>query len=299
MKAISGGSFQIGADYSNVAKEIREINQLIKGLEDYLGNRYSPRTVGNYTYHARQFLQTMGVKSGYDRTDILKYVDRLIERKYKRRSITSMLDGVKYLFHVMNWPWPLRPRDLHIGLPEGKTEAPVISNDDIAKMIYGVQGAPYPYPQLVALSTMFGLRNIELTRAMGAGCDGQKLIIQTAKLGDIREHKIPDALSGILTFKPMVMSGDTVHRAFDAVMKAYVRPPKTGEGFHAVRRSLVTNLINQHIHPYVLAKFMGWTIARETPYTYYHPTPEAVEIEIMQAHPFYPIWVKTLGGKHS
>lgn len=265
-------------------------------LEGYLGARYSQHTINAFIRQSRAFLIHTGVKPRYTRADLLAYLDHLIRSGYKPQSILVMMHGVRALFRALELSWPLDRRDMHLGLPESDKEAPVMPAADVVALIRGAQLARPLDRAICCLSTVYGLRNSELALVVSQGLDGRVLEVQTSKLGRKRVHLIPRGLAPILTMRPQALSRDTVHKIFDRLMSEHVRRSGAQEGWHSVRRSVVTGLLQNKIPLEKVHYFMGWKLSG-TAWIYYHPEPGEVETEVYQGHPFLRHWFTSLSGQ--
>lgn len=267
-------------------------NLYLERLRANLGSRYSSHTVHAYLGQAERFLDFAGTKQRYTKQELLSYVDTMVKDKYKGKSITTILAGVRSLFYSNDIPWPLDRRDLHLGLPEDDEGGPVLSVADVVKMIAAARFNMVSAIPAVALSTIYGLRPTEISQVLGAGLDGKHLEVQTAKGGRRREHVIPKELRGALTFKPWKIGTDGLHGGFERIMCGYVRKPLPREGWHSVRRSVVTGLYNANVAGEVIHRFMGWkSIGKDISLRYFRPDPEALDLEVYKAHPFLKFWV--------
>lgn len=264
-------------------------------LEAYLGSRYSPQTIAAFRRQAGHFLRSAGVKPGYTRDDILTYIDQLIKGGYKPQSIKVMLFGVRALFRAMGMAWPLDRRDTHLGLPEGEKNAPVLLPSEVALLIMGTRRGNPLDKAIACLSTVYGLRNSELALVMSEGMAGYRLEVQTAKVGTVRSHGIPKGIGPILTFPPIAMGRDRVHDVFDQLMTRHVRPPRAREGWHSVRRSLVTSLVEAKVDPYTVTRYMGWKI-KDVAFIYFKPPGSQIDADVYKLHPFLPYWLEGVRG---
>lgn len=261
----------------------------IATLRQSLGKRYSEHTIDGFTRQSRQFLAAAGVKDNYTRSDVLSYVDRLIAGGYRAQSIHTMLSGVRALFHALQLPWPLDRRDMHLGIPEGDKQQPTLTIPEVAQMIKATQGTRSLEEIVVALSTTYGLRSTEIVAVLGGGLDGKAVEVQTAKLGNRRVHGVPRVLADVLSFKPMNVNRAALHYVYIVLMGALERETQEHEGWHALRRSLVTELLGRGLPLYTVYRFIGWKV-KDTAFTYYRPDPLQVDREIFGKHPYLGFW---------
>ena len=261
---------------------------MLDHLRAHLGSRYSPDTVYHTMGQARLFLEHVGEKPRYTRDDITGYVDHLLDQGHKSTSVKTILASVHRLLDANKHPWPLEGNHLH--LPHHETEGgPVLAPDEVGRLISGARTEGFPTMQIVALSTVYGLRSTEISRVLASGCDGKALSVQTAKAGQRRVHYIPPEVSASFQFSPIDVGRSGLHNVFDRLMKRYVREPRPGEGWHAVRRSVVTGLLDAGVPMQVVERFMGWR-TREIVLRYYRPGRGAVDAEVYSKHPFLPMW---------
>ena len=262
----------------------------LERLRDDLGNRYSPDTVRTFLIQSKAFLEYAGAKPEYTRADVLSYVDHLIAEDKKHSSVNLALSAIRALFRALAIPWPLSKTDLHLGIPVADEGGPVLSTADIANLIHGVRNyKPNLYTTITALSTTFGFRPIELQKALAQGCDGKELVLRSAKGGRTRHHDIPLPVKPYLDFIPTKMSRAKLHQIFQELMTIHVRAVIAGEGWHSIRRALVTELLEAGVPMPTVSRFMGWKM-KETAFAYFRPDSERVDIEIYKRHPFLQFW---------
>lgn len=261
----------------------------IEALCAHLGARYSAHTVAGFTRHARKYLALVGPV--YERRAILRYIDHLIEQQYQAQSIHTMIGGVRALYDALDQPWPLKAADRHLGLPQTDEGGPVMAANDVYRLaVYAARMNRRPYSPLVALSTTFGLRAAELETVLNAGCGGDILRLQTAKRGRVRQHRIPPHVRGVLTFPPIAITRDNLYTAFHELHAAALgRPPRRGEGWHAIRRALYTELRLADVSDFTLHRFFGWRLS-QTGFKYFRPEMLRVDSDVFAAHPWLAAW---------
>ncbi len=255
------------------------------------GSRYSQCTVINQQSHAARFLREVGVKPQYTRAEMLGYVDRMVKAGYRSASIHTILRSIHALFHANGLTWPLDRRDTYLGLQQSEPNTPLLTHDEVARMIQGAKTARFPDLQITILSTLYGFRNTELASIISNGLDGQTIEVQTAKTGKRRVHPIPAPLSKALSFRGKRHTTGATHKAFERIMERYVRTPRHREGWHSLRRNVVTGLLTNKCPETTVIAFMGWG-KPATVFKYFHPEPENVDDEVFKLHPFYPLWLK-------
>jgi site-specific recombinase XerD len=266
-----------------------QVDPYLDILRADLGNRYSPDTVRTYINQNRAFLEYAGIKPQYTRQEILSYVDHLIGQGKSKTSIQTATSSIRALFVALEIPWPLTKRDMRLNLPDSE-EAPTLSPEDVERLIAGVKARKAKTLQaVVVLSTVYGLRVIEISRVLAAGCDGQELVVPTAKGGRRRIHTIPQDLAQYLTFPPTKVGRAKLQTTFDELMTLYVRAKRPGEGWHAVRSAVDTALFRAGLSRETIERWMGW---RRTGMAarYNRPEAELLDEQVYAVHPFLVYW---------
>ncbi len=266
------------------------VHPYLAALQAYLGARYSPDTVSTFTGGARTFLKVIGTKKEYTREDVLRYADWLTTKGYATQSVNVMMASVKTLFRAMRWSWPVEKGDLHFRMPQEESRGVVIPGEDVLRLIRAARGLGVPERPAVALATTYGLRPNEIAQVTSKGLQGDILEIQTSKGGRKRVHQIPPVLREALTFRPYPISRIGLHATFDRLMKAHVREPIKGEGWHSVRRALVTGLYLDGASDIYIQQWMGWRMGKSIVSTYVRPDAAALDREIYAKHPFLRAW---------
>lgn len=269
-------------------------NIYLARLEAVLGPRYSPHTRRNSLRHAEQFLSLVGMKAEYTRPELLAYLDKLVRQEYGESSIHVIVAGVKAMFTANGLDWPLTHQDMHLGLPQEETHCPILSPSEVGLLIaYGLT-QQHPVRTVIALATIYGLRTQELLEAIRNGCDGEVLSIQTAKSGRLREHTIPEYLRPVLTFKGWPVSRTHINVMYERSMGAAVRVlqvRRKREGWHSVRRSVVTALYRAEIAEVIIHQWMGWRDSRTISRRYYRPEPGEIDAKVFAKHPYARLWL--------
>lgn len=269
----------------------------LDALEAYLGERYSADTKRNFLGQADRYLRVIdnAPTLAWTREVVMAYVDSMLRRGMSRESVQTNLGGVRALFRAMHVVWPMNPRELHIGAQAAEQGGITLTNAEIALLVHGAKieaqhsNVGKAACAVVALTNLYGLRGIEVTHVLAAGLDGEELAAQTAKGGRMRRHTIPDAVKPYLTMKARGITRDGLQSMFPRLMKRYVRESRKGEGWHALRRSLVTGLTENGLHIFDLYRWMGWTMT-DTAFKYHVPKTGELEARVWAAHPYLSLW---------
>lgn len=262
----------------------------LDALRASLGARYSADTVRSYTQQAGRYLAWARPVPTYSREQIRAYLDSLIAEGKARASVEAARYAVKALCDAVGAPWPLERRDMHLALPQAEG-GPALRPAEVDLLIRGARAeGQAPGLQATALATTWGLRAIEIAQVLGQGMDGERLALTAAKGGRPRSHLVPasSALQQALTFPPLSLGRRALHDLFERLMVEHVRRPRRGEGWHAVRRALVTGLLDAGAQEYALRRWMGWRGIGTLPH-YYHP--QDGDAAILAIHPFLRSWL--------
>jgi hypothetical protein len=162
--------------------------------------------------------------------------------------------------------------------------------EDMTKFIEAAKRSKYPDFQICLLSTLYGFRRQELADIMSEGLMGLMIDMNTVKTGHRRIHTIPPQLSKALTFKGKHTTIGMANYIFERIVREY-RETRFHEGWHTIRRSLVTELLDRGLTDFQVSRFMGWSRS-ETAYKYYKPKRETVDNEVYAVHPYLPLWLK-------
>ena len=148
---------------------------------------------------------------------------------------------------------------------------------------------------LVALSTTYGLRRIEM-----ADLDSDALNLETKRLrvftrhgSRIREHLIPDAIIPYLKHYQPLRSEFKLSQVFHEIEKESGLPERYGTGWHSNRRGLVNTLVDTGLDKMLIYDFMRWKLSVQFGMlgTYFTEAPESVDQKVFEKHPFLDFWI--------
>ena len=77
---------------------------------------------------------------------------------------------------------------------------------------------------------------------------------------------------------------------FERSMGDTGRKPGYGEGWHSIRRALVTALVNHGLDQYSVSRWMGWKL-NDTAYRYFRPDPVELDAKVYSHHPYLAVWL--------
>ncbi len=172
----------------------------------------------------------------------------------------------------------------------------MLSPDEVARLIAFTrrQGSKAEKFHL-AMSTVYGLRRVELSRLSHESFEDGTVKIATAKHGTPRKHLIPEEI------KPVVRDalqshalGYSISSLTAMFRKLYDKAglKRNGKlGWHSIRRSLDTQLLDAGLNYYSVRDFLRWKASpSDMPSLYHHSDPAAVDREVFEAHPFIACW---------
>lgn len=257
-------------------------NQLSILKEDL--RRKSPRTRSYYLSIFRKFLTESG---DFSRPGMIKFLNNI---DYCDNSIRTayyvLLRGCKALEKT----FPLDKEDLPPLPDEEEVYTPTMSLDNTIKLITYWKNYPGHYlTSLVFLSTIYGLRAIELTNVE---VKTNSIIVTVAKRRKVvkREHPVPEGMMKYLSGYEY-LSEMTVKYAFWKVCRRAGVKRRKKENWHSIKRCFNTTCIDKGINKVLIKRFLRWARdRRDMADMYYHKDFTEVNKEILAVHPFLPLW---------
>jgi hypothetical protein len=236
-----------------------------------------------------------GTKSKYERDDVIRYLSCLREQGYRQSSIDVMVRPLKLLAEIQGWNFP------RLAMPkvrDGDISRPILSYEEVCRMIRrGKEVLSERELAYLALSSTYGLRREEL-RGLGR-IDG-KVTVETVKGGPVTTHLVPDEIRPYLGGyeRTGVRYMSFIFRRI--VEKLGISSAGENYGWHAIRRSLATELLYRDVSLINVVRFMRWSdgsVKGEFGMLaiYGKRNQEEVDRSVFKVHPFLPIWSK--GGE--
>jgi hypothetical protein len=237
-----------------------------------------------------KFENCCGIKSEYDRDDVIRYLCWLREQGYRQSSISVMLRPVKLLAQIQGWSFP------RLAMPkvrEGDVSRPTLSNTEVYMLIRrGREVLSDRELAYLALSTTYGLRREELG-SLGR-IDG-KVTVNTVKGGPVTTHVVPREI------RPYLAAYEStgvryMSRIFKRVIrKVGIALPSGNYGWHAIRRGLATELLYRDVSLINVVRFMRWSDGNVKGgfgmlAIYGKRNQEEVDRSVFKVHPFLNIW---------
>jgi hypothetical protein len=222
---------------------------------------------------------------------MIKFLDNI---GYCDNSIRTVFYVLKRLCKALDIKFPLDTEFLPPLPDEEDIYTPTMSVDNTRRLIAYWRNYPGEYiTSLVFLSTMFGLRSIELSNVE---IKKSSIIVNVAKrrqrrTGPVtREHPIPKGMMKYLEgYEPM--SEMTVKYTFWKACRRAGIKRRYKENWHSIKRRLNTSCIDANINRTLLKRFLRWARdRRDMSDVYYHKEFSEVNEEIFKVHPFLPDW---------
>jgi integrase len=241
---------------------------------------------------AAEFEQVCGYKEIYTRADLTLYLGHLRKRGLLQSTINKNLKTIKLLSQIQGWDYPkLSFRKVS---PD-EVKRPIFTKEHVQSLIL-IGKTLFESVELcyLALSTVYGLRRIEMARLKDTDFTPEMVTIHTAKGGRVTTHLIPEQIAPYLkSFKPY--RNDTLTHMFHQLMVKSGLNATGGFGWHAIRRALATELVLSGASTLNVLRFMRWseaTLKGELGMLPIYAIKDQARIdqEIFTIHPFLPYW---------
>jgi len=264
-----------------------------------MGLRREPSTIARYAQFAQRFARFTGKEQDFTETDALAFIDDLIAKGYSDSSVRWSYYALKRVYRAVGSPFTVTLEDLPLGR-RGAVHRPVLSRDEVAGLIafvrrYGSLAERF----YLAMSTTYGLRRVELSRltreSFRLGEAESTVRIDTAKHGEPRTHLIPAEIKPVID---AALKAEALGYGVSALTimfrelhhKAGLQ--RNGAlGWHSIRRSLDTQLLDANLPYYVVKDFLRWKASpSDMPGLYHRPSPADVDRRVFGVHPFVSCW---------
>lgn len=260
-----------------------------------MGRRREASTIASYAAFSERFARFARKQQDFTEDDALRYIDHLIDKGYSDTSIRWSYHALKRVYRATGCPFTITLEDLPIGL-RGPAHRPVLSKEEVARLIaftraHGTREEKF----YLAMSTTYGLRRIELARLTRQSFSEGTVRIDTAKHGEPRVHLVPKEIKPVIGealranasgYSP---SGLTV--MFRELAKRAGLKRNGSLGWHSIRRSLDTCLLDAGLPYYTVKSFLRWRASPSDMPGYYHqPDPISVDREVFRLHPYIRLW---------
>lgn len=250
--------------------------------------RKAPTTRGYYGRIARKFFIDGG---DFSRQGMILW----LEQNYTDNGIRTVYYVLKRLCRALGVPFPL-DTDLLPPIPdEEEIYTPTTPRPIVIDLINHWKQFPGNYiTSLVFLSTIYGLRSIEMT-SVDLHLPLSFIMIVAKRKGRsgkpvIREHLIPDGMGKFLEGYEQY-SERSVTYTFTKVCRAIGYKRQIKENWHGIRRALDTACVDAKIDNILIKRFMRWTKKRDDMVSvYFHKDFAEINQEMFKVHPFLSVW---------
>ena len=248
-----------------------------------------------------------------DRDNIVRYTQHLRDQDFSSSTIELWQRTLRALYRRNDVKWPLK-RGENARIDPEEEEVYMLGSDRIQAMVEAAKSHKLPIVDawLLALSTTYGLRLVELSRVTSQRVDltHRHIYVETAKGGEQRYHYLPDELMDLAERVLPYLSLVTyryVSEAFPRIESMSGLTHKNGVGWHALRHSLLYYLIESGVTEMAATEFMRWSTPgnRSSMPKRYHKgqilgldTEAGADIgryrvqdmALFEKHPFLPYW---------
>ena len=273
-------------------------------------------TVRGFLYVARRYMKFTNFDPKFSKEELQAYLLSLDVSGFAPNTIELNKTALRRLLKTLEIEWPFGNIIMHKEIKEDEPQAPVFTREQMAHLISIVkeQGSP-EQRYFWVLATTWGFRSGELGKISAKNfkwLEGNTgiLTVQTLKRGKKRVHFIPQELtpylkdySYIATPYTSIQMVQHFHRwckqlgfpipkqqTEDTVDMNGKKKQVKGYGWHAIRHSVVTELVKVGVPEIYILNWMGWQ-SKQSMVQYYTvlPSSEADEA-VRKNHPFIPLW---------
>ncbi|MEX2430776.1 MAG: tyrosine-type recombinase/integrase, partial [Dehalococcoidia bacterium] len=219
------------------------------------------------------------------------------------------LPTIRRFYKINALEWPLKAWELP-QVSERDVFAPALSAGIVRRLVdAALQDTVAPEDAaLLALSTTYGLRRVEMTALRSEDIDPEHHLIhvRTAKGGRSRWHLIPQAIRAVLREGlPLGRSPRQVSKAFGRLEAAAGIQHIDETGWHAIRRALTRGLVEAGLPEPVIRNFLRWKRSADDMLLAYYSTTvvgedgthvdpgrqdRGVDEQVFARHPFLSLW---------
>lgn len=230
-------------------------------LEKYASNLAGSKGKNNYLSYAKDFLDSA---NDLNRESVTRYIERM-KRNYSPGTMSFAFGIIRRLFVVNGIKWPFsRGEAPQIG--QRDEYKPALDPELIRVMINAAKESKLHSDEsaFLALSTTYGLRRQEMVNLKAGDVDleNNTLFVATLKHGRERYHLIPPEIHPYLEAHDFnqIYSITGMAQVFWRILNNSGLGSLKSErlGFHAVRRSLLSGLIDNGLNPFACRAFMRW-----------------------------------------
>jgi integrase len=213
------------------------------------------------------------------------FLDELKKKGFKTTTIRLYYFAMKTVFDQNE----VDISDIEIPeIDESEVERPRYTKEEIIKLIGKAKSLSGVYAKTVAISTIYGVRRVELQmhNPNDINIKNKTIFIRTGKGGRKVHHLIPDNLIPFMTAEKLP-SAWSLSRMFNVVATS-AGIKSTGIGWHGIRRTLIDELSFNGADDGAINLFMRWKTG--TMLDIYRRKTPAQDLRIFERHPFIEYW---------
>ncbi len=272
-----------------------------------------PAGAHKYLRIAQRYLKSS--RGQLTRRAVDAYLEGMRREGYADGTIHLHFATIRRLFRLNGVDWPYARGEGPV-VRERAVYAPALDPALVRRAIAAARAGRLDATEtgLLALSTVYGMRRVELVRVRRGDIrlpDGV-IYVETAKSGRQRYHGIPEEIADVLAAYPCRplspwQASDAWHRI---CAKAGIKKmPEVG--WHSIRRILTRELLDAGIAVPVVREFLRWKrTARDMPLLYHSTeivgegrrvertvSDKAVDERVFARHPFLAAWGERGGAQ--
>jgi len=262
--------------------------------EDLIARGKSVTTAKYWRCDVRRFEACCGVKGSYDRTDVIKFLTRLREDGLSQNSINTKLRPIKLLCQIQNWNGDgVFPRLSMPRVRASDISRPILSCEQVGELITRArESCSERELAFLAAATTYGLRRGEVGALV---VDDGHVKVDTLKGGVVTTHLMPAKIKAYMANYRGTKDERWLTRIFQHIINKVKLDLDDGYGWHAIRRSLVTELVLREVSLLNIIRFMRWSDASakgELGMLVIYAKKEQAKVDesIFKVHPFLPFW---------
>jgi hypothetical protein len=233
-----------------------------------------------------------GAKGSYGRTDVVKFVAELRQKRMKQSSINARLKALRLLCEIQDWPGGF-PRLAMPKVKDSEVNRPFFTVDEVVHIIGRAREVCSERElAFLAAASVYGLRREEIGTL--EVCDSH-VKVNTAKDGEVSFQVIPDGIKGYIKGYRGCKDVRYMTRVFRRIMSKVGLQLDRGYGWHSIRRALATELAVGGVSALNIVRFMRWSdisLKREFGLVVIYARCEQDKIDrsIFEVHPFLSVW---------
>lgn len=275
------------------------MNALERYRSDLLGMGLTRGTIAVYMGHARKYLAGLPdeQEAVKDPHEVLAYMGKMREENVSPNTRQVAFYALKAFLASLDVDMKFKPpKD-----PERRSDPhrPYFTRPEVLDLIGWAkkEGAPRD-KALLALSTTYGLRRTELCGILAEDVAEDRITIWTAKQRGAKKprvHKLPPQIAPLChEYREWGSLSETAMSQEFKVILSFATGDYQGQtGWHAIRRSLATELRKNGADILAIRNFMRWKggmTGMEMPSLYIQLNDPDVDEEIFNKHPFLEAW---------